>query len=74
MNNLPITGNELAFPMNELANGSFNPGLTIRQHFASMAMQGLLSNTNRGGSDRNFAEYSVQMADALITELNKQPC
>lgn len=57
MNNLPITGNELAFPMNELANGSFNPGLTIRQYFAAMAMQGL--STHSWEKSENMAVIAV---------------
>ena len=45
-------------------------GLTKREYFASMAMQGLLA---KYGSDYqvNNAKEAVYWADALIEELNK---
>jgi len=50
-------------------------GLSMREHFAGLAMQGFLSNPNL---DRTIAvsvervsEYSVKAADTLIAELNK---
>lgn len=47
-------------------------GLTKRELFAAMAMQGMLAN----GVDRHDAHtnaiYAVQHADALINELNKE--
>lgn len=58
----------------------FNRGLTIRQQFSAMAMQGCLSNslgTDLGceplwhGTPEKIARYAVEMADALIAELNK---
>ena len=53
---------------------SVKGGLTIRQHFAAMAMQGLLSNTKNGYDTKaavTYAENAVYLADALIAELNK---
>jgi len=56
-------------------------GLTIRQHFAAMAMQGLLSNPEymKEYKGQKFllqasiiAEVAVSEANALISELNKQ--
>lgn len=46
------------------------PGLTKREYFAAMAMQGLLSNSGTY-SERSTPELSVHYADALIAELNK---
>lgn len=50
-------------------------GLTIRQHFAAMAMQGLLSNPNYGiheeGAFDCVSQDATRIADALINELNK---
>lgn len=47
-------------------------GLTKRELFAAMAMQGMLAN----GVDRHAAHtnaiYAVQHADALINELNNK--
>jgi len=64
----------------ELRNGSFfyhSKGLTKREYFAAMAMQGLLamlsnSNPTTGGFYETTALESVRLADALIAELNKE--
>lgn len=72
-----ITGNEPVMPTtNSINGGELNEsGLTIRQQFAAMAMQPVIS--NHGNPVNNAeAEYisaiCVQMADALINELNKE--
>ncbi len=44
-------------------------GLTKREYFAAMAMQGLLCHDDNG-PDR-IAGWAVSYADALIEELNK---
>ena len=46
-------------------------GLTKREYFAAMAMQGFLANSY---STRNsqLAELAVNQADSLIEELNKE--
>lgn len=48
-------------------------GLTKREYFAAMAMQGALSSITGGdwASAINVAKRSVEYADALIEELNK---
>ncbi len=57
-------------------------GLTKREYFAAMAMQGLTTNpeflktTNHiteEGYLKSLCESAVNSADALITELNKTP-
>lgn len=50
-------------------------GLTKREYFAAMAMQGILSNKGLIDTDnwKWVAESSAYMADALIEQLNKQP-
>ncbi|MBL4798309.1 MAG: hypothetical protein JKY50_12910 [Oleispira sp.] len=48
-------------------------GLTKREHFAGLAMQGLLSNANLSG-DSDCADVirdSMDMADALLAELER---
>lgn len=50
-------------------------GLTKRELFAAMAMQGMISDQQttlykNGYSPENVAMYSRQYADALIAELN----
>ena len=49
------------------------PGKTKREYFAANAMNALLSQTHHPTNPRirEIAEISVEMADALITELNK---
>jgi len=44
-------------------------GLTKREYFAAMAMQGLLAYGPRQASD--VAHSALQKADALLTELEK---
>ena len=47
-------------------------GLTKREYFAAMAMQGILS--SHVGNDYGYeelADYAIDQADALIIELNK---
>ena len=51
--------------------GNFS-GLTKREYYAGLAMQGLLSNDGRGFTPNNLAGRSVKMADALIVALNKK--
>ncbi len=50
-----------------------SPGLTKREYFAAMAMQGICANSSLAerSSYNSFAEWSVQQADALIEALNK---
>lgn len=72
-----ITGNEPAMPLDyDLADTTTRVialGLTIRQHFAAIAMQGFIASF--GGHDLthidDIAHDSVMAADALIAELNK---
>ena len=46
-------------------------GLTKREYFAAMAMQGLLSDPELTAKPEVFAHEAVRHADALIVELNK---
>lgn len=79
-----ITGNEPAFATPD--NGTEHAitwqgqkGLTIRQHFAAMAMQGICSKPDdtiyhvNGGwlHPETVAQNALVIADALIKELNK---
>jgi len=47
-------------------------GLTKREHFAAMAMQGLMSNTEvfNDCHSNDIAKWSVQQADALLKALS----
>lgn len=49
-------------------------GLTKREYFAAMAMQGLLHGAHAMGfHHETTAKRAVEMADYLITQLNQQP-
>ena len=56
---------------------AFSPkhGLTKREYFAALAMQGLLANpveiVQMGYGPDSFAKCAVESADALIEALNK---
>jgi len=68
--------NDPAFP--NLAPYPTHPGLTIRAHFAGLAMQAMIAKSPyiEGNPDWEFdmqavADSSVAYADALILELTK---
>lgn len=46
-------------------------GLTKREHFASLALQGLIASDARANIDK-FVSASLECADALIKALNKE--
>lgn len=65
-------------PINSIPDLNNHPsdwyGLTKREYFAAMAMQGIISNPNNHYvTSYSIAERAVQIADALIEQLNKQP-
>ena len=47
-------------------------GLTKREYFAAMAMQGICANANERLARREVAEKAVLIADHLIQQLNQQ--
>jgi hypothetical protein len=57
------------------SDGSHQPGLTKREYFAGLAMQGVLSQNSKYSPTpklaANIAIRAVQIADALLEELNK---
>ena len=47
-------------------------GLTKREYFAAMAMQGILaSDSDQNYTDENVSAWAVNSADALLAELAK---
>lgn len=46
-------------------------GLTKREYFAAMAMQGLLTRDDFQGQSEDLAKRCLKHVDALINELNK---
>lgn len=72
-------GKELSFPYVELDTYSGKPcnqhfGLTKRELFAAMAMQGILANPEitKNHKDLNIEQAAIKCADALIAELNRE--
>jgi len=65
--------NETRYKVDELVSESYpNHGLTKREYFAAMAMQGMLASANNTLFDyETIATHSVKHADALINALNK---
>jgi hypothetical protein len=69
--------NDMAFPVvlatTRTPNDSEQLGLTKREYFAAMAMQGLCANSIPGShhSFNNTANEAVRYADALLAELAK---
>ena len=76
--------NAPVYPIDEGYEIIANAGLTKREWFAGLAMQGLLSNPNlttimaeaakiegHGKPQKIYARLAVEDADALIAELNK---
>lgn len=71
-----------AFPCTE-ANGLNNgvPGMTLRQYYAGLAMQGLLAcgaltmaqdNRIRPFNEQEISDLAFHMADAMLAEGSKQ--
>ena len=55
-----------------IQDATFRPPLhERRERIATAAMQGMLSNSDLKGSTEGFAQVAVQLADALIAELDK---
>jgi len=46
-------------------------GLTKREYFAAMAMQGMLANSSYTDSIEGIAKAAVAYSDALLAELDK---
>jgi len=76
-------GNESAMPLSEFAyNMQYSSGLTKREYFAAMALQGICSTFSGSPNAERQAEkvgktlsetmavYAVDVADALINALN----
>ncbi len=46
-------------------------GLTKREYFAGLAMQGMLADPSRNLFPQQYAEMAIEVADALLAELAK---
>jgi hypothetical protein len=71
MENKETKANDLSYRVRKMDTINYT-GLTKREYFASMALQGIIS--NKDGLDikiERIVESAVDTADALIEELNK---
>ena len=71
MENKETKANDLSYAVRKMDTINYT-GLTKREYFASMALQGIIS--NKDGLDikiERIVESAVDTADALIEELNK---
>ena len=70
MTNQPINDGGSAFPSppSQHSNGFYSTGegMTLRDYFAAAAMQGMLSDADRGGSGSEFAKAAYSCADAML--------
>ena len=73
-----LDGHQPAFPgklikrPHEHDEDCFFPGMTMREYFAGIAMQGLMSNPQVGIADFDgVAKAAVKVADALVAELHR---
>jgi hypothetical protein len=72
-------GKQSAFPLdgevsNQCGNGTNPTGLTKREYFAGLAMQGLLANANEHITylpDDEIIKSSIQYADELLKQLEE---
>jgi hypothetical protein len=60
-----------AFPLISDEGYIINAGLSKREYFAVMALQGLLTDNESANTREEFAGYAVKFADGLIEELSK---
>lgn len=54
-----------------IVNEACQPGLTKREYFAGLAMNGYLSCIDVDATMEEVAKYSVKQADAILAELDK---
>ena len=72
MNNTPFNGDEPAFPVAGSNYSAAWPGMTLRDWFAGMALQGLIIHNNYGSvSDGNISLGAYAYADAMLATLNQ---
>lgn len=78
-----ITGDEMVYPdplrgaeqsFTNQAPETQQTGITLRQYYAGLAMQGIISMMEKvpSGVYKRTAENALLFSDALIEELNKQ--
>jgi len=72
MSKAVYNGNQVAFPVPNDAAVNGDIGLTKREYFAGLMMQGFASDPACSGDIKIQAEYAVKWADALLAALEPQ--
>jgi hypothetical protein len=62
--------NELVFPVKQIGN-DLSTGMTLRDYFAGLAMQGMITRTNQSTKEE-ISEYAYEVADAMLEERSKE--
>ena len=62
-----------AFPTALMSNGPHEYGMSLRDWFAGMALQGLLAAPSTSGNAEQFAGVAYCHADAMLAEREKKP-
>ena len=61
-----------SYPYGEVRMECTFAGLTKREYFAGLAMQGILANPNNDGNPKYAAKHSVECSEELIKALNNE--
>ena len=69
----PTNAEDMAFPVPETAENYFRSGLSKRELFAAMAMQGLCAGNRSYDSLEELCTQAAQVADALLAALEVKP-
>ena len=60
------------YPLQNVNGTILQTGLTKREYFAGLAMQGLLANENLSATEQDVAKASVILADELLKQLENE--
>ena len=61
-----------AFPARHFDLAENEHGMTLRDYFAAMALQGLLACPKGEGENEKYAQWSYEYADAMLAERGKE--
>lgn len=50
---------------------NYHGGMTLREWFAGQALAGILANSNRDGSTKEYAHDAYEQADAMLAARNE---
>lgn len=65
-------GEKQVYPLQDVRGTILQTGLTKREYFAGLAMQGFLANQRLSATEQNVAKASVILADELLKQLENE--